>query len=66
MKERGADYEKALIPMTSKVVADNNATPNEEVNNGGEISETPTDSTATEPETKVSDPNPYHIHLSID
>ncbi len=49
-----------------EVPADNNATPNEEVNNGGEIPETPTDSTATEPETKVSDPNPYHIHLSID
>ena len=24
LKERGADYEKALIPMTSKVVVDNN------------------------------------------
>ena len=24
LKERGADYEKALIPMTSKIVVDNN------------------------------------------
>lgn len=71
--EAGVNYQYDItinrnIPeITSpEVPADNNATPNEEVNNGGEIPETPTDSTATEPETKVSDPNPYHIHLSID
>ncbi|MFR1749702.1 MAG: fimbrillin family protein [Parabacteroides distasonis] len=71
--EAGVNYQYNItinrnIPeITSpEVPADNNATPNEEVNNGGEIPETPTDSTATEPETKVSDPNPYHIHLSID
>lgn len=71
--EAGVNYQYNItinrnIPeiASPEVPADNNATPNEEVNNGGEIPETPTDSTATEPETKVSDPNPYHIHLSID
>ena len=71
--EAGVNYQYNItinrnIPeiASPEVPADNNATPNEEVNNGGEIPETPTDSTVTEPETKVSDPNPYHIHLSID
>ena len=71
--EAGVNYQYNItinrnIPeiASPEVPADNNATPDEEVNNGGEIPETPTDSTATEPETKVSDPNPYHIHLSID
>lgn len=71
--EAGVNYQYDItinrnIPeITSpEVPVDDNVTPNEEVNNGGEIPETPTDSTATEPETKVSDPNPYHIHLSID
>lgn len=73
IREAGVNYQYNItinrnIPeiASPEVPADNNATPNEEVNNGGEIPETPTDSTVTEPETKVSDPNPYHIHLSID
>ena len=71
--EAGVNYQYDItinrnIPeITSpEVPVDDNATPNEEVNNGGEIPETPTDSTATASQTKASGPNPYHIHLSID
>lgn len=71
--EAGVNYQYDItinrnIPeITSpEVPVDDNVTPNEEVNNGGEIPETPTDSTATDPQTKASGPNPYHIHLSID
>lgn len=71
--EAGVNYQYDItinrnIPeITSpEVPVDDNVTPNEEVNNGGEIPETPTDSTATASQTKASGPNPYHIHLSID
>ncbi|MDB9152273.1 fimbrillin family protein [Parabacteroides distasonis] len=71
--EAGVNYQYDItinrnIPeITSpEVPVDDNVTPNEKVNNGGEIPETPTDSTATDPQTKASGPNPYHIHLSID